>query len=85
MAIGPCLVHEVWHWSHITRVILLALAAEAERARAAQDDAGRDAGKDGLGLHDHSPGSRTSRPATALSTQSASVPKATSRPVLGFM
>jgi carbonic anhydrase/acetyltransferase-like protein (isoleucine patch superfamily) len=34
MAIGPCLVHEVWHWSHITRVNLLALAAEAERARA---------------------------------------------------
>jgi acetyltransferase-like isoleucine patch superfamily enzyme len=34
VALGPCLVHELWHWSHITRVNLLALAAEAERARA---------------------------------------------------
>ncbi len=33
VALGPAMVHEVWHWAHITRVNLLALAARAEEAR----------------------------------------------------
>lgn len=40
VALGPAMVHEVWHWAHITRVNLLALAARAEEARAQWDHGG---------------------------------------------
>ena len=40
VALGPAMIHEVWHWAHITRVNLLALAARAEEARAQWDQGG---------------------------------------------
>ncbi len=40
VALGPAMVHELWHWSHVTRVNLLALAAQAEDARATWESGG---------------------------------------------
>lgn len=40
VALGPQLVHELWHWSHVPRVNLLALAFEAEATRSAWEAGG---------------------------------------------
>ncbi len=40
VALGAAMVHELWHWSHVTRVNLLALAAQAEDARVIWDTGG---------------------------------------------
>lgn len=40
VALGPMLVHELWHWSHVPRVNLLALASEAEATRTAWESGG---------------------------------------------
>ncbi len=40
VALGPAMVHEVWHWTHVTRVNLLALAARAEESRAVWESGG---------------------------------------------